>query len=72
MASSPRSRVVLVSGSSDRVAKTIAQPSSRCTSFNFAGMSISWVQDGRQSPQPAQDVPFLVKAAYSFRARSSS
>ncbi len=50
----------------------IDHPNSRCTSFNLAGMSISWEQVGRQSPQPTQAVPFRVREAYSFRARSTS
>ena len=49
-----------------------SHPSSRCTSFNLAAMSISCEQAGRQSPQPTHDVPFRVKAAYSLRARSRS
>ena len=54
------------------VATSVSHPSSRCTSFNLAAMSISCEQVGRQSPQPTQDVPFRVKAAYSLRARSRS
>ena len=54
------------------VTTSISHPSSRCTSFNLAAMSISCEQVGRQSPQPTQDVPFRVKAAYSLRARSNS
>ena len=54
------------------VTTSVSHPSSRCTSFNLAAMSISCTQVGRQSPQPTQDVPFRVKAAYSFRARSRS
>ena len=62
-----------ISGRESRpVTTSVSHPRSRCTSFNLAGMSISWEQVGRQSPQPTQDVPFRVKAAYSFRARSSS
>ncbi len=51
---------------------SLSHPNSRCTSFSLAAMSISCEQVGRQSPQPTQDVPFFVKAAYSFRARSRS
>ena len=51
---------------------SVSHPSRRCTSFNLAAMSISCEQVGRQSPQPTQDVPFRVKAAYSFCARSWS
>ena len=54
------------------VSTSACHPSSRCTSFNLAGMSISCVQAGRQSPQPTQDVPSFVKAAYSLLARSRS
>ena len=54
------------------VTTSVSHPSSRCTSFNLAAMSISCEQVGRQSPQPTQDVPFRVKAAYSLRARSRS
>ena len=54
------------------VTTSVSHPSRRCTSFNLAGMLISCVQVGRQSPQPTQDVPFFVKAAYSCRARSRS
>jgi hypothetical protein len=54
------------------VTTSVSHPSRRCTSFNLAGMSICCTQVGRQSPQPTQDVPFRVKAAYSFRARSRS
>ncbi len=57
---------------SDPHPTSTSHPSSRCTSFNFAAMSISCGQAGRQSPQPTQDVPFRVRAAYSFRARSRS
>ena len=57
---------------SGSVARSVSHPSSRCTSFNLAAMSISCEQVGRHSPQPTQDVPFRVKAAYSLRARSRS
>ena len=57
---------------SGSITTMLDQPSSRCTSFNLAEMLISWEQVGRQSPQPTHEVPFRVKAGYSFRARSRS
>ena len=52
-----------LASSGGSLTKPIPHPSSRCTSLNLAGMSISCTQAGRQSPQPTQEVPFFVTAA---------
>jgi hypothetical protein len=38
-------------------AASTSQPSIQCTSLNLLGMSISWMQAGRQSPQPTPTSP---------------